>query len=258
VLQSVVPEGSPPPPHPLPPHPALTAYYAGAAERVGFVRRLFDVTAGDYDGINQIFSFGTARRHRARMLREIGLGPGTMVLDVATGTGMLAAAALPLVGPSGSVTALDLSAGMLRVAGRHPGLRLVQGSMEALPFANAQFDLLTMGYALRHAASLAGAFAEFARVLRPGGQVLLLEIGRPGSRLAHLLAGAYLGRVVPLLSRLAGSGRHAETLMRYYWDTIETCVSPETILTALLAAGFQNARCTTEFGLLKTYRATRP
>jgi demethylmenaquinone methyltransferase / 2-methoxy-6-polyprenyl-1,4-benzoquinol methylase len=256
-----------------PPHPALTAYYAGPAERAGFVRRLFDATAGDYDALNQVFSFGTGRAWRAQALRRTGLKPGAQVLDVATGTGMLAAAAQLLVGPSGSVVALDVSAGMLRVAqlrvarlragGRHPGgrqagLRLVQGSMDALPFADARFDLLTMGYALRHVASLDLAFAEFARVLRPGGRVLLLEIGRPRSRFARSLARAYLGGVVPKLSRLAGSGRAAETLMRYYWDTIASCVPPETILAALHASGLRDAACVSEFGVFKTYTATRP
>ncbi len=240
-----------------PPHPALTAYYAGAAEREGFVRRLFDATAGDYDAINQVFSFGTGRRYRALALRRAGLVPGSRVLDVATGTGMVAAAALRLVGPSGSVTALDLSAGMLRRARRHAGLLLVQGSVDALPLADAQFDLLTMGYALRHVASLDAAFAEFARVLRPGGRVLLLEIGRPDGRLARGLARAYLGRLVPKLSRLVGAGRQAETLMRYYWDTIDSCVPPDAILAALRGNGLRDARCATEFGIFRTYTATR-
>ncbi len=242
---------------PLPPHPVLTAYYPGAAEREGFVRRLFDATAADYDRINRIFSFGTGQRYRAQALRRAGLAPGMQVLDVATGTGMVAAAAQHLVGPSGSVTALDLSAGMLRRAGRHAGLRLVRGTVDSLPFADARFDLLTMGYALRHVGSLDAAFAEFARVLRPGGRVLLLEIGRPDSRLGHRLVRAYLGRVVPLLSRLAGSGRQAATLMRYYWDTIETCVPPQTILATLRASGLDDARCITEFGMFRTYTATR-
>lgn len=243
---------------PLAPHPALTAYYARPAERAGFVRRLFDATAGDYDGINRIFSLGTGQRYRAQALQRAGLVVGAQVLDVATGTGLVAVAAQRLVGPSGSVTALDVSEGMLRVARSHPGLLLVQGSADALPLADARFDLLTMGYALRHIADLDVAFAEFARVLRPGGRVLLLEIGRPSSRLAHRLARVYLGGVVPLLSRLAGSGRQAETLMRYYWDTVENCVSPETILAALRAAGLRDARCATEFGVFKTYTATRP
>ncbi len=111
---------SPTTPQPGAPHPTLTAYYAGPDERSAFVRRLFDATASDYDSINQVFSFGTGRHYRAQVLRRMGLTPGARVLDVATGTGMVAAAARELVGPSDSVTALDLSAGMLRAAARHP------------------------------------------------------------------------------------------------------------------------------------------
>ncbi len=221
------------------------------------MRRLFDGTADDYDAINRIFFLGTGTGYRARALRQAAMSEGARVLDVATGTGMLAAAAQRIVGPTGRVTALDLSVGMLQVARRHAGLLLVQGSADALPLADGQFDFLTMGYGLRHVASLDTAFAEFARVLRPGGRLLFLEIGRPRSAAAHALARLYLGHAVPLLSRLTRSGRRAETLMRYYWDTIESCVPPETIVAALRATGFRDAACTTELGVFKTYTAMR-
>ncbi len=107
-----------------------------------------------------------------------------------------------------------------------PGLGLVQGSVDGLPFASGSFDVLTMGYALRHVAALGAACAEFLRVLRPGGQVLLLEVGRPDGRIARNAARFYLGRVVPLLSRVIGSSRRAGLLMRYYWETIELCGPP--------------------------------
>jgi demethylmenaquinone methyltransferase/2-methoxy-6-polyprenyl-1,4-benzoquinol methylase len=85
----------------------------------------------------------------------------------------------------------------------------------------------------------------------------LLEIGRPSSGVALALLRFYLGRVVPLLSRLSRSGRHAETLMHYYWDTIQSCVPPETIVAAMRAAGLQEANCKTDIGLFKTYSAVR-
>lgn len=222
-----------------------------------FLSRLFDTTADDYDRLNQVFSFGTGRRYRARALKQAGLAPGSRVLDVATGTGVLAHAARRLVGPSGSVTAVDPSPGMLRRACRHGDLLLIRGSAEALPLANAQFDFLSMGYALRHVAGLDVAFTEFARVLKPGGRVLLLEISRPDGRIAGRLARAYLGRLVPALSRLTRSGRQAETLMRYFWDTIENCVPPEAVLAALQASGLGDARCDTELGMFRSYTATR-
>ncbi|MGH7122501.1 MAG: class I SAM-dependent methyltransferase [Acetobacteraceae bacterium] len=241
----------------LPPHPVLTAYYGKEAERARFLCSLFDATAGDYDRLTQVFSFGAGRRYRARAVEEAGLAPGSRVLDVATGTGMLAVPAERLVGPSGSVTALDPSPGMLCRARRHRGLILVQGLAEALPFADAVFDFLSMGYALRHVAGVDTAFSEFARVLKPGGRLLVLEISRPEGRLAQHLAGSWLGRLVPALSRLAPSGRDAAKLMRYFWDTIETCVSPETILAALHANGLGNARSDTKLGIFRSYTATR-
>ncbi len=236
----------------------MTAYYSGAAARPGFVRRLFDETASDYDRINAVFSFGTGRRYRQQSLLRAGLRPGDRVVDVATGTGLVAAEAQRLVGPTGLVAALDVSWGMLQQARAAPGLGLVQGSVDDLPFAPESFDVLTMGYALRHVGALGAACAEFFRVLRPGGQVLLLEVGRPDGRVARNAARFYLGRVVPLLSRAIGSSRRTGLLMRYYWETIESCVPPETIVAALRDAGFADAACRTEFGVLRTYLARRP
>ena len=109
----------------------------------------------------------------------------------------------------------------------------MQARAEALPFADASFDFVSMGYALRHVADLGRLFAGYRRVLRPGGRVLLLEIAPPESRLRQGLLKAYLGGVVPVLSRLAGGG--SATLMRYYWDTIEACVPPPEILRQLRA-----------------------
>jgi demethylmenaquinone methyltransferase / 2-methoxy-6-polyprenyl-1,4-benzoquinol methylase len=242
---------------PLVPHPRLTSYYDDAADRLSFVKRLFDDTAADYDGITQFFSFGTGRHYRARMLRRAGLRSGTRVLDVATGTGMIAAAARDVLGPSGRVTALDLSTGMLNVARAHGGIEFVQGTADALPFGDGQFDLVTMGYGLRHVADLGVTFWEFARVLRPGGRILVLEIVRPAIPLLHVLAQAYLGRIVPALSRFAPSGRNARTLMRYYSDTIEHCVPPSAILSAMRANGLADAEFRTEWGLFAIYSAKR-
>jgi demethylmenaquinone methyltransferase/2-methoxy-6-polyprenyl-1,4-benzoquinol methylase len=242
---------------PLAPHPPLTAYYSRAADRQAFVGRLFDDTAADYDGITQAFSFGTGRWYRAQALRCAGLGDGARVLDVATGTGMMARVARDLVGPRGQVTAMDLSAGMLAVARDQGGIDFVRGTVDALPFGAERFDFVTMGYALRHVADLGASFREFARVLRQGGRILLLEILRPTTRLARALAYAYLGRVVPALSRLAPSGPRARMLMRYYSDTIEHCVPPETILSTLRANGFADAACRMEWGIFATYSATR-
>lgn len=244
------------PPAPAAPHAPLPAYYGAASGRVGFLRQLFDDTAPQYDRINRLFSLGTGGRYRREALARAGLGRGQSVLDVAVGTGLVAREAVRLTGDPALVMGLDPSPGMLAEARRQLPIPLVLGRAEALPLPEASRDFLSMGYALRHVADLSVAFAEFRRVLRPGGTVLLLEIGRPQGRLAHAAARAYLGGVVPALSRLTAP--RAGTLMGYYWDTIEACVPAETILHHLDGVGFEAVRCDTALGVFRAYSARRP
>jgi demethylmenaquinone methyltransferase/2-methoxy-6-polyprenyl-1,4-benzoquinol methylase len=250
--------GAAPRPSPSqPPHPALPGYYGADAERAGFVRRLFDDTAAQYDRINAVFSLGSGAWYRRQTLMRAGLRPGDRVLDVACGTGLVTREAVRVTGDPWAVLGLDPSAGMLAEARRGVAGPLVRGRAEALPLADASRDFITMGYALRHVADLSVAFAEYHRVLRPGGTVLLLEIGRPEGRVAHALARAYLGRVVPALCRLTSPRARAGTLMQYYWDTIEACVPAETILHHLHASGFSDVTCETSLGIFRAYVARR-
>lgn len=238
------------------PHDVLPAYYGSAAERRPFVGRLFDDGAPYYEKINRWMSLGTGVFYRRDALRRAGLTPEMKVLDVATGTGVVARAALDVVGPRGRVLGLDPSAGMLHEAGRLAELRLLRGFAEALPVADRSIDFLSMGYALRHVSDLAATFAEYHRVLRPGGRLLILEIVRPPGRVSLALVRFYLRRLVPWL--VAGGGREARTMMEYFWDTIDACVSPETILDALREVGFVAVRRHTVWGFLSEYQAQRP
>lgn len=239
------------------PHPALPDYYGETAARAGFVRRLFDDTAVHYDRINAVFSLGTGAWYRRQAMRRAGLRPGDQVLDVACGTGLVTREARHLAGPTGRVTGLDPSPGMLAEARRQLGGPFMLGRAETLPLGDSSLDFITMGYALRHVADLAAPFAEFHRVLKPGGTVLLLEIGRPEGRVAHALAKAYLGKVVPALCRVAAPRARSGTLMQYYWDTIEACVPAETILQHLREAGFARVECETTLGIFRSYIAHR-
>jgi demethylmenaquinone methyltransferase/2-methoxy-6-polyprenyl-1,4-benzoquinol methylase len=241
----------------LEPHRPLTRYYAAPEERGGFVRRLFDRTAGDYDWISRLFSFGSGGWYRRQALRRAGVGAGMAVLDIAAGTGQVAAAALELVGPTGAVTGLDQSSGMLRVARRRVGVAVVQAGAEELPFPDATFDVVTMGYALRHVADLTATFREYRRVLKPGGRALILELTRPGSHGARRLLRLWLHRVVPAIARIGARSPDAATLMRYFWDTVEECVPPEAILAAIEDAGFADVRRELRLGMFSEYRAFR-
>ncbi|MCI0754014.1 class I SAM-dependent methyltransferase [Teichococcus vastitatis] len=242
------------------PHPVLPAYYPEPARRAAFVQQLFDDTAAHYDRINSIFSLGTGAWYRRQALRRAGLRPGMTVLDIATGTGLVAREAARLAGAGGRVWGLDPSSGMLAEARRAlrnaaAPVALLQGRAEAIPLPDASVDFISMGYALRHVAELGATFAEFRRVLRPDGRLLLLEIGRPDGRLAHAMARGYLGHVVPALCRLSAPRARSGTLMRYYWDTIEACVPAETILSHLHGAGFAEVGCETSMAMFRAYSA---
>jgi demethylmenaquinone methyltransferase/2-methoxy-6-polyprenyl-1,4-benzoquinol methylase len=241
------------------PHPPLRKYYRAPADRPGYVQALFDRTAGHYDRINALMSLGAGRRYRREMLVEAGLRPGMRVLDIAIGTGLVAREARHLLAGSGRVVGLDVSAGMLAEARRLGAADdLVQACAEALPFREAAFDLVSVGYALRHVADLEKTFRELGRVLRPGGSLLLLELTEPEDPLGRAVLRLYLARIVPLVSLLATGSGDALTLMRYNWATIAACVPPADILDAMSGAGLAGVRSEVQYGVLRAYIAKRP
>ena len=238
----------------IPPHPPLQQYYGDASQRERFVRDIFDETAAWYDDIIGMLSFGSGGRYRRDALRRAGLTAETRLLDLATGTGVVAREASKI---TPRVTGADASIGML-VAGRaKQRMPAVQAKGERLPFRDQSFDMITIGYALRHFADLRGAFVEYRRVLRDGGKILILEITPPRSRAGYAALRFHLNRVVPLLARLRSGSAAAKTLMHYYWDTIASCVPPETILATLAEAGFTDARRHVELGTFSEYTAVR-
>lgn len=240
------------------PHPTLANYYGSAEQRRGFVRDLFNRTAPDYDRVERMLAFGSGSWYRRHALQRAGLRPGMQVLDVAMGTGLVAREAIALAGGPERVIGLDPSIGMVAEARRQLPLSVVLGRAEQLPLQSASFDFLSMGYALRHVADLDAAMREYFRVLRPGASVCLLEITRPRSVLARFGLRIYMKGVVPLLARVVTRHRETARLMEYYWDTIEACVPPETILAALKHAGFENVRRHVDLGIFSDYLATKP
>jgi demethylmenaquinone methyltransferase/2-methoxy-6-polyprenyl-1,4-benzoquinol methylase len=104
---------------------------------------------------------------------------------------------------------------------------------------------------------VAGAFREFFRVLRPGGRVVVLEISQPTSPVGRRVTKWYLGRLLPRMTRLATRSDDAELMMRYYWETIASCVPPATILNAMRDAGFDEVHRTVYFGICSEYYGTK-
>jgi demethylmenaquinone methyltransferase / 2-methoxy-6-polyprenyl-1,4-benzoquinol methylase len=243
------------------PHPPLTDYYASEQERGSFVRAIFDRTAGDYDRIEKLLAFGSGPWYRGQALLRAGLAPGMRVVDVGVGTGLVAREAVKVVGDPALVIGVDPSVGMMANAHLPEGVRLVEGRAEAIPFPDASFDFLSMGYALRHIGDLAVAFQEFHRVLKPGGRLCLLEITKPEAAWSRALLKLYMRGLVPVLARLVGASAETAKLWRYYWDTIEACAPPAKVLGTLEAAGFAQVRRHIDvkaMSILAEYQAVKP
>jgi demethylmenaquinone methyltransferase/2-methoxy-6-polyprenyl-1,4-benzoquinol methylase len=180
------------------------------------------------------------------------------LLDVATGTGQVARAATRILGDPRGVLGLDPSSGMLREARRVHAGPLVQARAEAIPLRDDHFDMLSMGFALRHVATLETAFLEYRRVLKPGGRLLLLEISRPRSAVIRWAIRVYFQRILPLIIRLRTRSPDARLLMTYYWDTIDECVPAPMILAALRQAGFVDVEYRLLGACLSEYVARKP
>jgi demethylmenaquinone methyltransferase / 2-methoxy-6-polyprenyl-1,4-benzoquinol methylase len=242
----------------LSPHPVLEEHYLSESERPDHVRRLFDSSARHYDWINGVLSLGTGIRYRKEALLRAGLSSGMRVVDVACGTGAISELAAGIVGGTGSVVSVDPSPGMRAEARRKRGIEAMDGTAETLPLPDGSADFVVMGYALRHVSDLRLAFRHFARVLRPGGRLLLLEITAPESSAGRILLRIYLRGVIPAIMRLGSRSTRAQELMVYHWDSIQHCVRPPVILEALSWAGLSECRRRVELGIFSEYTAVRP
>lgn len=221
----------------LPPHPPLASYY-GSDDRGRYVMDLFDRSAAHYNTIERIF-LNSGVWYRRFSMRNAGIRRGMTILDVATGTGAVARGAVQLVGPEGRVFGLDPNAAMLREARGVFRGPLTRGVAEHLPFADDTFDFLTMGIALRHVSDLVATFREYLRVLKPGAGLWILDSHVPAAGAGRAITRFIWARLVPTLTLLFTRSRDAKLLMDYYWDTIDQCLSPETIVGAIGEVGFE-------------------
>ena len=166
------------------------------------VRSMFDSIAPRYDLVNRVMTFRMDVAWRRRTVASLRLPPPSSVLDVACGTGDLCR---ELTAAGHRPTGLDFSAGMLAAA--RTEAPLVQGDALALPFRDGALDGITCGFALRNVVSLEVLFSEFARVLRRGGRIAILEVARPRAWLPRTVHSIYFNRVVPLIGGLLSDRR---------------------------------------------------
>ena len=198
------------------------------------VRTMFDRIAPVYDVMNRVMTAGLDVRWR-RLAAESVVRPGDRVLDAACGTGDLALA--DLRAGAGRVTGLDFSEKMLERARRKAPLDWVQGDMLALPFADAIFDAVTVGFGVRNVDDLPLALRELRRVLQPGGRIAILEITQPRGALRPFYS-LWFDRVVPLLGKALPGG----AAYTYLPASVKRFPTAERLADMLREAGFAQVR----------------
>jgi demethylmenaquinone methyltransferase / 2-methoxy-6-polyprenyl-1,4-benzoquinol methylase len=207
---------------------------------------MFDRIAGVYDLMNTAMTAGLHHRWRERAADHAGLEAGDRALDVCCGTGDLALALALRVGPEGSVIGADFSEPMLELARRKAAERGVgQVTFEwadalELPYGDAEFEAVTVGFGVRNLADLGAGLAEMARVLRPGGRLVILEITQPRRPPLSTFYSFWFDRIVPLLGTLAGD-REAYT---YLPESVKRFPPPEGLAAEMDEAGFERIRYT--------------
>ena len=202
------------------------------ADKAEMVRDMFDAIAPRYDLVNRIMTFRLDVRWRRRAVRDLGLPAGSVVLDLASGTGdlcidMRRAGLVPV--------SMDLSFGML--SNDRSGAPRAQADILRLPVPDSSVDGIMCGFALRNLVDLDVFFAECARAIRPGGRISLLDVGVPHNPLVRFGNSIYFGRVVPLIGGLLSDG----PAYRYLPKSVAYLPDRSVLLEKLRAAGFPDA-----------------
>jgi len=229
------------------PHDDKTTHFGyrevPASAKAGMVGRVFESVAGRYDVMNDVMSFGVHRLWKRFAIGQAGVRAGQKVLDVAGGTGDLAAHFAPLAGPKGLVTLADINPAMLEVGrarladrGITGNVEFVQADAERLPFPDNHFDCITIAFGLRNVTHIDAALASMWRVLKPGGRLLVLEFSKPVLPGLGAVYDAYSFNVLPKLGKLIAND---EDSYRYLVESIRKHPDQETLKGMLETAGFE-------------------
>lgn len=214
------------------------------ADKQRRVRQVFDSVAGDYDLMNDLMSLGAHRAWKAFALARTGLRPGDTALDLAAGTGDLTARLARQVGPEGRVFHTDINAKMLaegsdRLLDKGLGTNItsLQVNAEQLPFDDSTMNCVTIGFGLRNVTDKQTALNEMARVLKPGGRVLVLEFSKPVLKWLQPFYNAYSFTVLPALGKLVANDAES---YRYLAESIRMHPAQEELRTMMESAGLED------------------
>jgi demethylmenaquinone methyltransferase/2-methoxy-6-polyprenyl-1,4-benzoquinol methylase len=213
-------------------------------EKEGLVRGVFDSVANRYDLMNDLMSAGIHRLWKRFTIELSAVRPGQTVLDIAGGTGDLAAKFSRLVGDNGKVLLADINDSMLKVgrdrlldSGAVGNLHMVQCDAQMLPFPDASIDCITIAFGLRNVTDKDMALRSMERILKPGGRLLVLEFSKPVSPIFEKIYDTYSFRVLPLMGQLFTNDADS---YRYLAESIRKHPDQDTLLGMMEDAGLVN------------------
>jgi demethylmenaquinone methyltransferase/2-methoxy-6-polyprenyl-1,4-benzoquinol methylase len=225
-----------------------------------FIKHIFTTVAPYVDALSHGFSLGLDRSWRRKTVALSGIKPGDRVLDICAGTGELAFALLPAVGPTGSITATDFCENMLEIAkrkkgGNHGNLTFQVADAKALPFPEKSFDAVTVGFGMRNIPDTILALKEIRRVLKPGGKFVCLELTQPQAPVLHRLYSWYLSRFMPFVSSVV---MKSSAPYLYLPRSIEAFYQPPEFREIIARSGFNNVAVDSlSLGIATVYRASK-
>ena len=232
-------------------------------EKAGKVAEVFHSVAGNYDLMNDLMSGGIHRLWKRVTIEMSGVRPGHSVLDIAGGTGDLAAKFSRIVGPEGTVVLADINDSMLKVGrdrlvdrGITDNVRFSQADAQYLPFPDNTFDVITIAFGLRNVTDKDMALRSMLRVLKPGGKLLVLEFSKPPNTVLSKIYDGYSFNILPKLGKLFANDADS---YQYLADSIRMHPDQDTLLGMMDAAGFNN----TDYhnmtgGIVALHRGVKP
>ena len=227
---------------------------AGLDKRPSDVARMFDDVAARYDIMNDLLSLGQDRRWRKQVLTALDPKPGEIVLDIAAGTGT---SSEPFDAAGAHVVPADFSLGMLREGKkRRADLGFTAADATKLPFADASFDAVTMSFGLRNVVDVTGALAEFARVTKPGGRLLICEFSHPTNGPFRRVYTEYLMQALPPVVRAVSSNPESYV---YLAESIQSWPAQRELAEQIKTAGWADVEWRNlTGGIVALHRAVKP
>ncbi|GAB3383046.1 bifunctional demethylmenaquinone methyltransferase/2-methoxy-6-polyprenyl-1,4-benzoquinol methylase UbiE [Spongiibacter taiwanensis] len=234
-----------------------------ASEKAGMVAGVFHSVAAKYDLMNDLMSGGIHRLWKRFTIELSGVRSGNCVLDIAGGTGDLAAKFSRLVGSEGEVVLADINESMLKVGrekltnrGIVGNIKYVQANAECLPFPDNHFDCITIAFGLRNVTDKDTALQSMLRVLKPGGRLLVLEFSKPVNPVVERVYDRYSFDILPKMGRLVTND---EDSYRYLAESIRMHPDQETLKGMMEAAGFAQVRYhNMTAGVVALHRGIKP